>query len=220
MKKNLLTSIVTFGLIVGISCPAYAGVTIKTSDENYVTTSFEYTNEEKTFRDLEQLVRAEAVNTPDPVWLIISEDNHLNSRYYISSNKKMDNLEDEFRWFTGSSVDFIQVGTLMDSQTRESIETAFESNPMQAATDFLSHAESQKQLPEFDATTPVYWHTQEVADSKFMLEVAIGKYEIQSGDCLSILAERFNTTVEQLMQNNQNITDPNLIYAGDFLVIK
>ena len=220
MKKNLLTSIVTFGLIVGISCPAYAGVTIKTSDENYVTTSFEYTNEEKTFRNLEQLVRAEAVNTPDPVWLIISENNHLNSRYYISSNKKMDNLEDEFRWFTGSSVDFIQVGTLMDSQRRESIETAFESSPMQAATDFLSHAESQKQLPEFDATTPVYWHTQEVADSKFMLEVAIGKNEIQSGDCLSILAERFNTTVEQLMQNNQNITDPNLIYAGDFLVIK
>lgn len=43
-------------------------------------------------------------------------------------------------------------------------------------------------------------------------------YEIQSGDTLSEIAEKFNTTVDMLVLLN-NIDNPDLIYAGDFIKI-
>ena len=75
-------------------------------------------------------------------------------------------------------------------------------------------------LVETSPDKPIYWHTEDIDSDKFLLEVAVGKYEIKYGDCLSVIAERFNTSVEQLMADNQNIEDPDLIYAGDFLVVK
>lgn len=39
-------------------------------------------------------------------------------------------------------------------------------------------------------------------------------YKIQRGDCLSVLAQRFHTTVGDLMKANPQIKDKNLIYAG------
>ena len=83
----------------------------------------------------------------------------------------------------------------------------------------LSSAEEEFTV-EIDSAQPIYWHTEDVNTDKFLLEVAVGKYVIEPGDCLSVLAERFGTTVEQLMADNQNITNPDLIYAGDFLVVK
>lgn len=44
-------------------------------------------------------------------------------------------------------------------------------------------------------------------------------YTVQSGDSLSTIASRFNTTYEQLAQLN-NISNPNRIYAGQQLQIK
>ncbi len=44
-------------------------------------------------------------------------------------------------------------------------------------------------------------------------------YTIQSGDTLTSLAERFNTTVSAILQANPQITTPGLIYAGQRLVI-
>lgn len=44
-------------------------------------------------------------------------------------------------------------------------------------------------------------------------------YEIQAGDTLSEIAESNHTSIENLLELNPDITDPNLIYAGDNLVI-
>ena len=51
------------------------------------------------------------------------------------------------------------------------------------------------------------------------IEIAIGKYIIQPGDTLSEIANAYETSVEQLLEDNQNIKDPNLIWAYDYLVI-
>lgn len=50
--------------------------------------------------------------------------------------------------------------------------------------------------------------------------VAVGKYVIQPGDTLSEIALRFEASVEKLLDDNQNIINPDLIYAYDYLVIK
>ena len=43
-------------------------------------------------------------------------------------------------------------------------------------------------------------------------------YIIQPGDCLSVLAQRYGTTVSVLCELN-NIKNPDLIYAGNKLLI-
>ena len=223
--KKIFSTLVALGLTVGICCPVYAGVTVKSDDENYVTASFEYSNEEKSFQDLEKTLKEEATlkELPAPIWLLASTDSHQKSQYYFSSNKEKENLEKYYNWFVGSSnVDFVQVGTLMESRLRESVEGSLQSNPQKASRDLLSSSvtNSEEKVSKLDDTLPVYWNIEDTENSeKFLLEIAIGKYEIQPGDCLSILAEQFSTTVEQLLSDNQNITNPDLIYAGDFLVV-
>ena len=41
-----------------------------------------------------------------------------------------------------------------------------------------------------------------------------GTYTVQAGDTLTAIAQRFNTTVNTLLQLNPQITNPNLIYIG------
>ena len=48
--------------------------------------------------------------------------------------------------------------------------------------------------------------------------IDIVTYTIQSGDNLSVIAEKFGTTVDRLVELN-GIENPNLIYAGDVLRI-
>ena len=43
-------------------------------------------------------------------------------------------------------------------------------------------------------------------------------YEIKKGDCLSVIAQRYGTTVKILCELN-NIANPNLIYAGNKLLV-
>lgn len=45
-------------------------------------------------------------------------------------------------------------------------------------------------------------------------------YQIQKGEVLSRIAKKFNTTVAMIMAWNPKITNPDKIYAGDYLYIK
>lgn len=66
---------------------------------------------------------------------------------------------------------------------------------------------------------PVFWNIEEFSEDVYTLEVSIGRYNIKEGDTLSEIAQQFNTTIEKLMMQNKNIKDPDVIYAGDYLVI-
>ena len=45
------------------------------------------------------------------------------------------------------------------------------------------------------------------------------RYTIQKGDCLSVLAQKYHTTVAVIMSLNPYVTNPDKIYAGKTLLI-
>ena len=45
------------------------------------------------------------------------------------------------------------------------------------------------------------------------------RYTIKSGDCLSVIAQRYHTSVAILMELNPQIVHPNLIYAGHTMLV-
>ena len=49
---------------------------------------------------------------------------------------------------------------------------------------------------------------------------ATNYYTIKSGDTLSAIAAKFNTTIANLMALNPHIKNANLIYAGDTIRIR
>lgn len=221
--KKVLATIVTCGLVIGISLvssplkvEAASAVTIKASDGDYSTMGFA-----GTFYEMESKVRERlAEGHENPIWFIVSEKSHKDAEYHFSTNKEKEDLQWEFDWVeSDSETDFVQVGTYMDNRLRANLEEAFQNDPQKAVKDVLSSAGEEFSV-EIAPDKPIYWHTEEVNADKFLVEVAVGKYIIEPGDCLSVLAERFNTSVEKLMADNQNIVDPDLIYAGDFLVVK
>ena len=221
--KKVLATIVTCGLVIGISLvssplkvEAASAVTIKASDGDYSTMGFA-----GTFYEMESEVRERlAEGHENPIWFIVSEKSHKDAEYHFSTNKEKEDLQWEFDWVeSDSETDFVQVGTYMDNRLRANLEEAFQNDPQKAVKDVLSSAGEEFSV-EIAPDKPIYWHTEEVNADKFLVEVAVGKYIIEPGDCLSVLAERFNTSVEKLMADNQNIVDPDLIYAGDFLVVK
>lgn len=64
-----------------------------------------------------------------------------------------------------------------------------------------------------------YSYTQVQNRVNEMLSTETQYYTVQSGDCLSVIAERFGTTVDSLVQLN-GITNPNIIYVGQTIRIK
>lgn len=42
-------------------------------------------------------------------------------------------------------------------------------------------------------------------------------YQIRLGDCLSVLAQKFKTTVRHIMDMNPKIQDPDKIFGGDWI---
>lgn len=220
--KKVLATVVTCSLI-GISfisspmsVEAVSSVSVESKDGNYSTMGFG-----GTFYEMEQAVNERLSEGPNnPIWFIASENCHTEAEYHFSTDKEKEDLSWEYNWVeSDSQTDFVQVGTYMDNRLRANLEEAFKTDPQKAVKDVLSSAE-EKFTVEIDSAHPIYWNTEDVNTDKFLLEVAVGKYVIEPGDCLSVLAERFGTTVEQLMADNQNITNPDLIYAGDFLVVK
>lgn len=220
--RKVVATVVTCGLIgmsfisSPMSVEAVSSVSVESKDGNYSTMGFG-----GTFYEMEEAVNERLSEGPDnPIWFIASENCHTEAEYHFSTDKEKKDLAWEYNWVeSDSKTDFVQVGTYMDNRLRANLEEAFKTDPQKAVKDVLSSAEEEFTV-EIDLAQPIYWHTEDVNTDKFLLEVAVGKYVIEPGDCLSVLAERFGTTVEQLMADNQNITNPDLIYAGDFLVVK
>lgn len=220
--RKVVATVVTCGLIgmsfisSPMSVEAVSSVSVESKDGNYSTMGFG-----GTFYEMEEAVNERLSEGPDnPIWFIASENCHTEAEYHFSTDKEKKDLAWEYNWVeSDSKTDFVQVGTYMDNRLRANLEEAFKTDPQKAVKDVLSSAEEEFTV-EIDSAQPIYWHTEDVNTDKFLLEVAVGKYVIEPRDCLSVLAERFGTTVEQLMADNQNITNPDLIYAGDFLVVK
>ena len=47
----------------------------------------------------------------------------------------------------------------------------------------------------------------------------IGHYFVVAGDTMSIIAQRFGTSVEELTTANSHIADPNILFPGDVLCV-
>lgn len=228
--KKFFTTLLTFCFILGISCSTTcAAVTpadLKGESADIVRISKVYSQKDLSFQHLETLLEEAAVNGngPNPLWVILSLNNHQECQFYYFPDRESDGVESYYYntfWNnTNKDVDFFQTGVVMDSRHRESIEAGLENAPLETAINLINAVDEDETFSASTEPLPVYWNIQDIDSESFILEIAIGKYEIQPSDCLSVLAERYNTTVEQLMENNQNIFDPDLIYAGDFLVIK
>lgn len=155
-------------------------------------------------------------------WAICSLNSHKNLQFYIfykesEGYKKIEKSIDE-------SWDFVQVGGIIDKSDLEATREAFEKNPRKAALDAIIPASAdinKKELyKSFKRNIPIYWNIKEHNSGIATLEVAIGRYVIRNRDTLSEIAMRYETTVEEIMYDNENIKNPDLIYEGDYLVIK
>ena len=194
MRKGLAT-VVTCGLVIGSSffCSTMSVEAASAVSIRTANGNYSTMGFGGSFQEMGAKVREHLTEGHDnPIWFIASEKCHSEAEYYFSTD---------------------------NNRLRSNLEEAFQSDPQKAAKDVLSSDEEEFAV-EIDSAQPIYWHTEDVNSDKFLLEVAVGKYVIEQGDCLSVLAERFNTSVEQLMADNQNIIDPDLIYTGDFIVVK
>jgi hypothetical protein len=107
---------------------------------------------------------------------------------------KIDTFDIDAQLVDGTNVQFTASGTLLDQMfNNEQIETA-------SANDYLTNA-----LGIFEGFTPESLNSTE--------------YQIQYGDTLSEIAAANNTTVAHIMELNPNISDPNMIIAGNELII-
>lgn len=162
-------------------------------------------------------------------WYIKSLDNHQNVFARHLPNKA------EVYALHTDRIDFIEFGKLYQAESEDEIETvkkAFEKEPVESAIGFIFPVEAceTESLEKYTADLrneivekkiPIYWNVKTMTwDPNFyVIEVAIGKYVIQQGDTLSQIAEQFDTSVEEIMENNKNIKNPDLIYAGNYLCI-
>jgi hypothetical protein len=114
-----------------------------------------------------------------------------------NSDGHIDIASGEAHMVDGSSVSFTATGDSLDSILNNNASIAdlndFGSNP-----DFVNLPVQIDELPT---------------------EIDTMSYEIQSGDTLSEIAAAHNTRIEHLMELNPDITDANMIYTGNHLVI-
>ena len=106
----------------------------------------------------------------------------------------IDTLNVQAQLVDGTNVQFTASNSFLDQLfNNENIEVA-------SANDYLSNISGV-----FEAFTPESLN-------------GVG-YQIQQGDTLSEIAAANNTTIDQIMELNPNVTDSNLIYAGNELII-
>lgn len=96
----------------------------------------------------------------------------------------------------------------------------------EAATFFRSKGLTNSSNPQFfpvtQVTAPVAKKTQpdtRGAPKKVEVNANSTEYTIRKGDTLSLIAKRYNTTIEAILRANPNIKNPNLIFPGEKIKI-
>lgn len=230
MKKKLFATVVTLSMFVSLSIPVYAltpaDLTAKSTQDVRISDVYNELN----FDYLDLLLKQAALKEAEtePSWAILSLNNHQGLQFYYFPDRSSDEALSQYEELVNTSdesIDFIQFGSLIDSSSAVATQDSFTENPAKAAVQAISTVGStnveEKLYSDLNSSNlPIYWNIEKTNSDTFSLEVAIGKYVIQPGDCLSVLAERYDTTVGQLLDDNQNIINPDLIYTEDYLVIK
>lgn len=209
MRKKLVTG-VTCGLLV-LCCTSTAQATTITVGEgkDYKTMGFAGNESFREIREvLEQKAVDEALN--DPVWIIKDGD-----EWYFSSSREKNSLKEEYISTVGAK-ERIEIGTLLDVQKGNDLAIELNNDP-EGVRKLLAPMTDQEPV---NVPEPVFWNIEEVTDNKCLLEVTVGKYKIEEGDCLSMIAQEYGTSVKQLLSDNPSITNADLIYAGNYLVVR
>lgn len=231
MKKFMATIIVCFTLLIS-GCNVYAltpaDITQPEENQNRVQHSGVYkisgfTNFDYISDCLESFAIKKLETTGKKIiWVLCSLNNHQDIQYHIIYDKNTEEYEEVC---SDESYDFIQIGSLMDISVLKVTKEEFEKDPLKATLNFIipidASADEEKLYEQLKShNIPIYWEITQNSSDVFTLEVAIGKYVIQPGDTLSKIALNYQTTVGKLLEDNSNITNSDLIYAGDYLVIK
>ena len=231
--KKLFATLVTLCLCFGFCSTAYAlsPDDLTAGEESDVRTSEVYDLSEISIYNgfdyvsdmLETYSLKQYENNGDKlIWAVSSLNKHLNVQYRIFENNGSDTYEKMISTID-DEVDFIQIGALMNNDLMNTVKESFESDAAKATVETIFPADTDDEGWYDELTNsniPIYWNIEESNTDVFTLEVAVGKYVIQPGDTLSEIALKFGTSVEKLLDDNQNITNPDLIYAYDYLVIK
>ena len=155
----------------------------------------------------------------DVVWCVASMNGQTQAISYLFENvysyKPLNDL------MAVESVDFVLVGTFIPYEYAAKAELEFE-NPTQAAINYLIPlTEMDKGYEETINDKAIYWDIYQSDNPEYCcLEIAIGAYQVQTGDTLEEIAKRYESSVEQILEDNPKIENPNLIYPNDIITIK
>lgn len=228
--KKALTALIAIGTIMIFSkSMVHAELIPKNfieteNQERFETSDVYEISDYKDFDDISEFLEAFAekwfANTGKRiVWAICSLNNHKNVQFHIFYGDDEERYDELIR----SECDFIQVGGIKDIAFLQLAKEAIEEDEIKSALSAIASSsllyDKEKCADIISNNIPVYFEINE-SEKYFSLQVAIGKYEIKQGDTLSEIAVMYQTTVEELLRQNSNISNPDLIYAGDYLVIK
>lgn len=232
--KKIFATLITLCLCFGCSTVyAFSPDDLTAREDAEVQTSKMYDSTETDFDYVSNMVKTHCLkqkqqnNTKDQfrlVWTVSSLNHHKDVQYKIFKSKGAETYK-EVVSSIDDTYDFIQIGSWFSISAMDELESDFEEDAVKAAIVTVVPMEYQsKDLYNTlkESNLPIYWKIRECNfdDTICTVEIAIGKYVIQPGDTLNTIAKKYNTSVEKILEQNQNITNPNIIYAGDYLVIK
>ena len=225
--KKIFTTVITLCLCVIFCSTVYAmsPEDLTGLDEDGVYVSEVYDLSEYDFEYVSDTLKQYCINQYKTngerlIWTVSSLNNHQDVQYQIYSNEAEEAFCETLKTLD-ESCDFIQINSIINEGNWSEVRDLFELDPANAMIDIVIPIESHtEEVLERFKKTPVYWNLERSKEGIYVLEAATGKYEIQPGDTLSEIALKNNTSIEKLMEDNQNISNPDLIYAGDYLVIE
>ena len=159
-------------------------------------------------------------NTGEKItWVICSLNKHTGIQVHLFYGENTESYN-QFLSTIDNAIDFAQIGSFLQDSLLEGPRNKFEDDSSKIAYNAILSSSVDANYAELKVQTlPAYWDIFHTNDGLIALNVAVGKYIIEAGDTLSIVAEKNNTTVERLLEFNQHIQNKNLIYANDYLVV-